>query len=158
MLDLIGAPTRVKFQGDEKASVLKTPFPNEIFAMGVYMPILMDRVTVNEDPTIPGRININQASRVVLAGIPGMDEEIINQIISLRDAEPDLEKPNRRHETWLLDRSGRVARARCGPLMPFVTGRRRRLSHAGGRLFRRGAGGLEPGGGDYRCYQPPCPA
>jgi DNA uptake protein ComE-like DNA-binding protein len=137
VLDLIGPPTRVKFEGDDKASVLKSPFPNEFIVMGAYMPILMDRVSVNQDPMIPGRININQASRVVLSGIPGMDAEIVNQIISLRDAEYDEEKPNRRHETWLLIEAV-VTLDQMRALMPFVT--------AGGDVYRTQAVGYFDGG------------
>ena len=50
--------------------------------MDAYLPQLMDYVTVNPAATIPGRININQASATVLAGIPGMTPEIVEQIIS----------------------------------------------------------------------------
>ncbi len=137
VLDLIGAKTTAKFQGDEKTSTLKSPFPSEILAMGFYMPLLMDNCTVNQAQTIPGRININQASRVVLAGIPGMSEEIINQIISLRDAEPDLERPNRRHETWLLVEAV-VSIEQMRSLMPFITG--------GGDVYRAQAIGYFEGG------------
>ena len=47
--------------------------------MAGYLPQLMDYVTVNPAATIPGRININQASATVLAGIPGMTPEIVEQ-------------------------------------------------------------------------------
>jgi len=138
VLDLVGARTRVRFQGDEQASVLQSPFPNELVAMAFYMPLLMDHATVNQSPTIPGRININQASRVVLRGIPGMDEEIINQIIGLRTPEPDLERPNRRHETWLLI-NGVVTLNEMRSLVPFITG--------GGDVYRTQAVGYFDGGG-----------
>jgi DNA uptake protein ComE-like DNA-binding protein len=137
VLDLIGVKTTAKFLGDEKTSTLKSPFPSEILAMGLYMPLLMDNCTVNQNDTIPGRININQASRVVLAGIPGMDEEIINQIMSLRDPEPDLERPNRRHETWLLVEAV-VSIDQMRTLMPFITG--------GGDVYRTQAIGYFEGG------------
>jgi DNA uptake protein ComE-like DNA-binding protein len=137
VLDLVGAKTTAKFQGDEKTSTLSSPFPSEILAMGFYMPLLMDNCTVNQSETIPGRININQASRVVLAGIPGMDEEIINQIISLRDAEPDIERPNRRHETWLLVEAV-VSIEQMRALTPFITG--------GGDVYRTQAIGYFEGG------------
>ena len=137
VLELVGQRTRVRFQGDDKASVLESPFPNELIAMGFYMPLLMDNVTVNQSPTIPGRININQAPRVVLRGIPGMDEEIVDQIISLRAPEPDIERPNRRHETWLL-MEGVVTLTEMRLLVPFVTG--------GGDVYRTQAVGYFEGG------------
>jgi DNA uptake protein ComE-like DNA-binding protein len=137
VLDLVGAQTETRFKGDEFSTVIEPAFPSEIIAMGFYMPLLMDNCTVNNSPTIPGRININQASRVVLAGIPGMDEEIINQIMSLRDAEPDLERPNRRHETWLLVEAV-VSIEQMRALMPFITG--------GGDVYRTQAVGYFEGG------------
>lgn len=137
VLDLVGAKTKAKFKGAEKTSTFSSPFPSEIIGMGFYMPLLMDNCTVNDSEIIPGRININQASRVVLAGIPGMDDEIINQIISLRDAEPDLERPNRRHETWLLVEAV-VSIEQMRALMPFITG--------GGDVYRTQAVGYFEGG------------
>ena len=137
ILDLIGSRTRVRFQGDDRASVLECPFPDEIIAMAFYMPMLMDNVTVNQSPTIPGRININQAPRVVLRGIPGMDEEVLNQIISLRTPEPDIERPNRRHETWLMI-EGVVTLNEMRALVPFITG--------GGDVYRTQTVGYFEGG------------
>ena len=55
--------------------------------MIVYMPILMDNVAVNAQPTIPGRININQAPRAILVGIPGMEETIVDEILNQRSFE-----------------------------------------------------------------------
>ena len=137
VLDLIGRRTRVKFDGEDQASVLETPFPEELIAMGIYMPLLMDNVTVNQGPTIPGRININQAPRVVLRGIPGMDEEILNQIISLRTPEASIERPNRRHETWLLMEAV-VSLNEMRALVPFIT--------AGGDVYRTQTVGYFEGG------------
>ena len=138
VLDLVGSRTRVRFQGDQQATVLECPFPEELIAMGFYMPMLMDNATVNSSPTIPGRININQAPRVVLQGIPGLDEEMINQIISLRTPEVELERPNRRHETWLLIEAV-VSLDEMRGLMPFITG--------GGDVYRTQTVGYFDGGG-----------
>ena len=90
-----------------------------------------------KSPTVPGRVNINQASRIVLAGVPGLDDETINQIISLRDAEPDLKRPNRRHETWLVTEAV-VTLNEMRALMPFIT--------AGGDVYRTQAVGYFDGG------------
>ncbi|MEX0867486.1 MAG: type II secretion system protein GspK, partial [Pirellulales bacterium] len=127
VLDLIGKKTRVQFDGDEEPSVLTSPFPDEPLAMAVYLPRLVDNVTVNPSPIIPGRININQAPRVVLSGIPGMTEETLNEIISVRQFEPEVDNPNRQHETWLLV-EGLVTLEEMKALIPFVT--------AGGDVYR----------------------
>ena len=41
----------------------------------------MDAVTANKSKKIPGRVNINQAPKTVLLGIPYMTEEMADQII-----------------------------------------------------------------------------
>ena len=120
MLDLIGAKTRVTFSGDSQATVLESPFPNELGAMSSYMPQLMENVTINPSPTIPGRININQAPRAILEGIPGISPDVVEQIMSRREYE-SLENPSRRYETWLLA-EGVVTLEEMRLLMPFVTG------------------------------------
>ena len=82
ILDLVGSRTRVVLPGEAQATIIEAAFPDDPIAMAVYMPLLMDHLSVNPDPTIPGRININQASRAVLLMIPGMTEDAADQIIS----------------------------------------------------------------------------
>ena len=62
-----------------------------------------------------------QAPRQVLLGIPGMYEELVDQIITVRKEEPD---PNfwdehRRFETWLLV-EGRVSLEEMRIMLPFI--------------------------------------
>jgi type II secretory pathway component PulK len=119
ILDLIGAKTRVTFQGSNQPTVLESPFSDDIGAMNAYLPQLMENVTINPSPTIPGRINVNQAPREILAGIPGISEEVVEQILSRREYEST--DPARRHETWLLA-EGVVTLDEMRLLMPFITG------------------------------------
>jgi len=138
VIDLIGPRVRVKFKGEEQPTVLETPFPNVPGMMNSYLPVLMDYVTINASPVIPGRININQASRTVLSGIPGMSEETIDAIMSQRQENPVEAQPHRRHETWILS-EGIVTLEEMKALMPFVTG--------GGSVFRaQWVGYFERGG------------
>ena len=65
----------------------------------------MKQLTVYEGESIPGRINIMQAPRRVLEGIPGLDSELIDTIIQVREFElddPGFLDLNRNYETWLL--------------------------------------------------------
>lgn len=127
VLDLIGTNVQVTFEGDNRPTVMETPFPNLPTAMNLYLPILMDNVAVNTSPVIPGRININQAPRTVLAGIPDLSEEALDQIIAEREPDPTQREPYQRHETWILG-DGHVTLEEMKKLMPFVTG--------GGSVFR----------------------
>jgi len=65
----------------------------------------MKQLTVYEGDSIPGRINIMQAPRRVLEGIPGINSDLVEEIIQLREFElddPTLLDLNRNYETWLL--------------------------------------------------------
>ena len=121
VLDLIGSRVEVTFQGAEEPVVLRSPFLDDLVSMAVYMPELMDNVTVVPDTVIPGRISLSQASPEILMGIPGMTEEIVEQILSQRVPEPGLDDPGQKHETWLLT-SGIVTLEEMRALIPFVCG------------------------------------
>ena len=118
VLDLIGKQVSASSNG--RTEVLSCPFKEEnIFE---YITNLMDNVTVNESPFIPGRININQAPRSILMGIPGMNEDIVEQIISQRQLEPVPDDTSQQHETWLMT-SLIVTLDEMKQLIPFITTR-----------------------------------
>jgi DNA uptake protein ComE-like DNA-binding protein len=144
VLDLVGARVQVQFAGGdldparkegegegegegEDRIVLDSPFPNDPIGFGLYLPKLMENVTINSAKSIPGRVNINQAPRAILMGIPGMTEEIVENIISNRSPEPSDDNPGRRHETWILQEAI-VTLDEMKALMPYVS--------AGGSVFR----------------------
>jgi type II secretory pathway component PulK len=121
ILDLIDVKVQVQFADDDEATILAPAFPLD--GAGDYLPTLMDNVTINPSPTIPGRININHAPRSTLLGIPGMPEEVVEEIISRRSgvdpaAPPD---PNWEHETWPLV-EGIVTLDQMKMLAPFICG------------------------------------
>ena len=118
VLDLIGKQVTVTGGGGNE--VLRCPFPEE--GIILYIGQLMDNVTVNESPTIPGRININQASRSILMGIPSINEDIVEQIIAQRQLPPNPDDPSQQHETWLMT-SLIITLDEMKQLMPFITTR-----------------------------------
>lgn len=138
VLDLIGAKVQVRFQGDRESTVLESPFAEVPLAMNVYLPPLLEQVAVNTAPVIPGRININQAPRVILLGIPGMTEEIADEILSRREYEPDENQNQRRHETWLAS-EGIVTLTEMKAMFPFIT--------TGGNVYRAQVVGYYDEGG-----------
>jgi DNA uptake protein ComE-like DNA-binding protein len=129
ILDLVGAKVSITTTKNKKKSTttLASPFPNVPGVPNPLLTSLMDNCTINPSPVIPGRININQAPRTLLVGIPGMTTEMVDQIISSRIVNPKDADPSRRYETWLLD-EGIVTLAQMKALMPFITG--------GGSVFR----------------------
>jgi len=81
----------------------------------------MEYATVNPAATIPGRININQCSATVLAGIPGMTSDISTKILAQRSVDTATADPARRFETWILT-EGIVTLPQMKVLMPFICG------------------------------------
>lgn len=136
VLDLIGKKVQVNQNG--RQTILQSPFEDAPLAMGVYLPELMENCTANQDESIPGRININQAPRELLMGIPGMNEDIVDELISRRTAEVSSDNPNRAHETWLLAEAI-VTIDEMRTLTPFI--------NAGGDVFRAQVVGYFQGGG-----------
>lgn len=127
VLELIGAKVSGKLAGETQATMLDSPFPSDPIAMNVYLPKLMDNFTATGQDRIPARININQAPRAILMGIPGMTEEIVEHIMGEREPVPPPERPHRRYETWILS-EGLAPLAAMKQMMPFVCG--------GGSVFR----------------------
>ncbi len=66
--------------------------------MASFVPIIMDKLTTLDNPILPGRININEAPREILMGIPGFTAEIVDRLIEAREEQNDSE--NRKFETW----------------------------------------------------------
>jgi DNA uptake protein ComE-like DNA-binding protein len=153
LLDLVGVRTRVVDNSQQQqngppnpqsqqATVCESPFKNEPGAMRTFVPKLFDNFAVNSSPSIPGRININQAPRPLLIGIPGMDSLIVDQIIAMRLPVDDGQRPEQQYEVWPLT-SGMVDLEQMKQLMPLVT--------AGGDVYRAQAiGYFDEEGPAYR--------
>jgi type II secretory pathway component PulK len=107
--------------------VVDAEFEETRGAMSSYLSKLMDNLAVNAAPTIPGRLNINQAPRQLLAGVPGLDASAIDQIIANRDVTAGQQRPEQIHETWILA-DGIVELDQMKRLMSMVT--------TGGSVYR----------------------
>lgn len=102
VLDLVASRVQVTFDGDEDSTILASPAPLDVGVLATEMPIIMDKLTVNPMPELPGRININQAPRAVMLGIPGMTEDLVDLIIEARADADESGDTNFDYETWLL--------------------------------------------------------
>jgi DNA uptake protein ComE-like DNA-binding protein len=120
VLDLVGAKTRVVQQGQTERTVVDTPFSDDRSSMQSYLPKLMDNLAVNASPSIPGRLNINQAPRPLVMAIPGLEPNAAEQILADRDVQRSPERPEQAYETWLLT-SGIVDLDQMKKLLPLVT-------------------------------------
>lgn len=107
VLDLIGK--RILYEpdliDDEPIDILPA-YPLDI-SLANTLDRLMDNASTSSNPTIPGRLNINQAPRLLLQGVPGLADEMVDFIIQTRSIDPYQDQQNYyRHETWLLKQSG----------------------------------------------------
>jgi len=118
--------------------ILDSPFRNTPGNMGSFLPDLAAHCTTDTRTMIPGRVNINQAPREVLAGVAGMPSEAVEQILAQREPDPTGADENRRHATWILD-ARIVTLEQMKALLPFVTG--------GGSVYRAQVVGFFDGGG-----------
>lgn len=120
VLDLIDAKTTVKYVGTDAAVVINSPVTTA--SLGMLMPVIMDELTTQKGVVIPGRVNIMQAPRRLLMGIPGMTEDLLDDILRYREFEldsPDGADRNRQFETWLLV-EGFVDLSTMKALLPYI--------------------------------------
>ncbi len=107
--------------------VIDSPFKDDRTAMRDYLTKLVESTTVSGDKVIRGRINVNEAPRAVLQGVPGLDRARVDQIVSSRGGRADQDDPERRYPTWLLT-EGIVELEQMKKLLPHLT--------TGGDVFR----------------------
>lgn len=130
VLDLFGSKVQVTFSGESQASIIDIGISNDAASLQQVLPMLMDSVTTIDQEVMAGRININFAPWAVLAGLPGMTEDLVEQIIVKR-SEFSFEPSDLtwQHPTWLLS-EGLLVTEQGTPdletmkqLLPFITAR-----------------------------------
>jgi DNA uptake protein ComE-like DNA-binding protein len=117
ILDLIDSTVTIG-EGDQ-ARTYTSPFPGDPIAMSIYMPILMDALTTQDAPVMPGRLNLNECPAELLYGIPLLAQETVEAILENREVDSD--DLNRRFETWPLV-EGLVTLDQMRLLSPLLTG------------------------------------
>ena len=125
ILDLVDARTTLEYTNDDgetQTGVLESPINSANLAQT--LPLLMENLTTVDGDNIPGRINIMQAPRAILAGIPGMTDELLQGILDYREYElddPNLTDLNKKYETWImLPPTPLVDLETMKTMMPFI--------------------------------------
>lgn len=140
--DLVGV--KVNATIDKQATTLESPWADDPGAMSGYLPELLDLIsTGGSDQFIEGRINVNQAHKEVLIGLPGMTEDIATKIVAAQsrgaDGEPLPDTDGKRSTTAWLYAERIVDLPALRKLDPYLTGR--------GDVFRLQVMGHFDGGG-----------
>ena len=116
ILDLVEATVVLNQNGQQ--TTYTSPFTGSPLDMAFYTPIIMDKLTTVDSPTIPGRINIMECPREILLGLPGILPEVGEKILEARIDGSQSE--TRKFETWLAC-EGYVTVDQMRSLMPFIT-------------------------------------
>ena len=137
-LDLVGVRVRVVEDGELTPTLVDSPWQENDGSLTTGLTELMQIVTTTDSESIPGRININQAPRAVLEGVPGMPLNLVDAILGARDPDAGWTRPERQFATWLLT-EGLVDLETMRELAPYLCGQ--------GAVFRTQViGGFESGG------------
>jgi len=120
VLDLVDQRVRVQFEDEDEPVVIESPFVSDSGAASLWLPKMMDNLTVYPSPVIPGRININLAPRRILESIPGLSPEAVEAILAQRVEDPAEAPAEQRYETWIFSQ-GIVGLEEMKTLMPLLT-------------------------------------
>ena len=82
LYELVGATAQATVNG--QATTLQSPWASDGNSMVGYLPSLFDTLTVNTDPFIEGRLNVNEARYETLLSVPGMTESLAQSILAKR--------------------------------------------------------------------------
>ncbi|GIW96836.1 MAG: hypothetical protein KatS3mg111_0169 [Pirellulaceae bacterium] len=121
VLDLIDARVTVQPQGNGgqgEAITYASPFTSLPLDLANSTPILMDYLTTVDAPSIPGRINIMECPQEILRGLPGLSDEVVDEILQARIDGSDSE--TRQFETWLAI-EGYLTMDQLRALVPLIT-------------------------------------
>lgn len=136
IIELVGAKANVPRTGQgSQSSIVASPISTPTDAS---IGDLDDKLTVYPSSTIPGRININAASRIVLMMIPGMTDQIADAIIAKRIPDPAQADGTRTSRTWIMS-EGIVTLEEMKALDPYVD--------IGGDVYRVESVGFYESGG-----------
>ncbi len=116
VLDLFDAT--VNLQGPAGQVTYSSPFSSIPLDLANTTPLLMDYLTTVDATAIPGRINIMECPQEILRGVPGLTDEVVDQILEARvDGSDSL---TRDFETWLAV-EGYLTMDEMRAILPLVT-------------------------------------
>ncbi len=122
----------------KKTVTYRSPVSSKDESLEELLPLLLEHTTIYPRPRIPARINIQKAPPAVLLAIPGLNEEIVEELVSQRES---LDESASRTVAWLLT-EGILDVRQFRAVLPYVT--------VGGNVFRAQVVGYRKGMGPVR--------
>ncbi len=143
LYDLVGVQVRATINGTQ--TTLDSPWASDPGAMRGYVAELFEVLSIRADQYVEGRININEAPREILLGLPGMTEQLAEAIVGsqlLTETGDSLagQVSDRATTAWLYF-NGWTDLDTLRQLDPYITSR--------GDVFRVQAVGFYDGGGPF---------
>lgn len=121
-----GASSATSASAIAKKRLLSSPFSSATTAGSNYNERLLDESTVELATSLVGRVDIRHAPLEVLASVPGIDQQLAEQIVQQRSmpsaSASAASTPPRSSIAWLLS-EGLVDLARLKQLEPYLTSR-----------------------------------
>ncbi|TWU38482.1 hypothetical protein [Novipirellula artificiosorum] len=99
-LELVGVTVEIP-ESDDKVLRVRSPFTDDFGDPSNYLRALVDDVTTNPSPVILGQVDVMDAPREVLLGIPGLSTETVGEIVERRGS-PAATDQSRDTIAWLL--------------------------------------------------------
>ena len=119
-LDLVDVNVRIR--EPRSKTVLASPVSSEPQALRDHLPKLIEHLSPTKALVIAGRINVNSAPRTVLEAVPGLQSDLVDQVLAGRSGQGEQPDDSRSDATWLLT-EGVVDLATMKAIMPYVTTR-----------------------------------
>ncbi|TWT80831.1 hypothetical protein CA13_22770 [Planctomycetes bacterium CA13] len=82
-LELVGANVSIR-QDNDKVKQMRSPFSDDFGDRTNYLRGLLEDVSVHPGPVIVGQVDVMDAPREVLLGVPGMSADVADQIVERR--------------------------------------------------------------------------
>lgn len=138
---MFGATATVLVNGN--STTLNSPWPADTNQLKTALPKILDALTTSSDEYLDGRININQARREILMGIPVLTEDLVEKIINAQkldsNGQPSPDVIQQHATTGWLYFEGLVDIPTMITLDPYFTAR--------GDVYRAQVFGFYDGGG-----------
>ncbi|MFG0262777.1 MAG: hypothetical protein ACF788_10345, partial [Novipirellula sp. JB048] len=109
--------------GSSRKRSLTNPFTSDISGSRDYLGRLLDESTVDLASRLQGRVDVMEAPVEVLAGVPGIDLALAQEIVRRRPTASGTTRPESAATiAWMLE-AGLVDRRRLKQLEPYLTSR-----------------------------------
>lgn len=118
LLDLFDATVTLGGNGNGQDVTYLSPFSSDPVSLALVTPLIMDTLSTVDAESIPGRINIMECPQEIVRGIPGITDEVAEQILEARVDGSDSETRN--FETWLAA-EGFLSMDEMRAILPLVT-------------------------------------